>query len=246
MANTHYVYGYFHPDLFLDNPYYDFTIKNVPIYIGKGSKNRHLQHLYKSHNEFVNLAIKKLEEQNKFPIIKKLYTNLNEVDAFDLETDIIDHYGVIFEDGVLFNKLIPSKRIVYSTRNFIDEKLNNMFNFYYSVVFNTFSKEKIPNLKVLNLEETLNNMKIDLDVLIEYKQKIENKKLIDTECDNIEIKQNNKIISKEDCMFQFFIKNNENIKERLITNIKIHGISIEEMSKLMKCSYKTIEKIINS
>lgn len=96
-----YVYGLYDPnteDLF---------------YVGKGTGYRDTSHLKPSMwsnpkdttNPFLYYKIKSLMENNTPPIIKRLYENISEEDAYRLENELVLKYGRRFsgENGKLFN-----------------------------------------------------------------------------------------------------------------------------------------------
>jgi hypothetical protein len=83
------------------------------FYVGKGSGYRDSSHLkpslWKNPKETVNpflyYKIRSLMNKNKPPIIKRMYENLSESEAYDIETRLIKEYGRRFseEKGKLFN-----------------------------------------------------------------------------------------------------------------------------------------------
>lgn len=96
-----YVYGLYDPntdDLF---------------YVGKGTGYRDASHLKpsmwtnpkKTTNPFLYYKIKSLMENDTPPVIKRLYENVSEEEAYRLENDIVLKYGRRFskENGKLFN-----------------------------------------------------------------------------------------------------------------------------------------------
>lgn len=99
-TKSFYVYGYYDP------------ITNDLFYVGKGSGYRITSHLKPSAwadpkntvNPFFYYKIKSLMENGSPPILKKLYENLTEEEAYLMEHDIIVENGRRFVDGgLLFN-----------------------------------------------------------------------------------------------------------------------------------------------
>lgn len=98
---TCYVYGLYDP------------ITNELFYVGKGTGYRDTSHLKPSMwskpkdtaNPFLYYKIKSLMENDTPPIVKRLYENLSEEDAYRLENEIILQYGRRFseDNGKLFN-----------------------------------------------------------------------------------------------------------------------------------------------
>lgn len=65
------------------------------FYVGKGKGRRLMQHMQPNHlrnNTLKNNKIKKLLKIGMHPIIKKVYENLSEEDAFRLEIQLINEY----------------------------------------------------------------------------------------------------------------------------------------------------------
>jgi hypothetical protein len=98
--STFYVYGYFDP------------ITGEMFYVGKGSDYRDHSHMKpsswnapeKTTNPFFYHKIKSLMERDEPPFVKRLYENLTEDEAYDIESDLIAENGRRFVDGgKLFN-----------------------------------------------------------------------------------------------------------------------------------------------
>lgn len=91
---------------------YDPNTKEL-FYVGKGTGYRDSSHLKpslwkepkKTSNPFLYYKIKSLMENNTPPIIKRLYENLLEEEAYKIESEIITEHGRRFspENGKLFN-----------------------------------------------------------------------------------------------------------------------------------------------
>jgi hypothetical protein len=95
-----YVYGYFDPET------------DELFYVGKGSEYRDRSHLKPSAwsnpatsgNPFFYYKIKSLMDKGLSPVVKRLYENLTEQEAYSIEHDIIVSKGRRFVDGgTLFN-----------------------------------------------------------------------------------------------------------------------------------------------
>lgn len=96
--NSFYVYCYKHPETLL------------PFYIGKGSKDRSTFHLRLissnlHKNKYFANVVKQIKSQNLNPIIEMIKENLSEIEAYNLEEDLISLYGrkLYDKDGILCN-----------------------------------------------------------------------------------------------------------------------------------------------
>lgn len=99
--NECFIYGLYDPNT------------NEIFYVGKGTEYRDRSHLKpsmwkdpkKTCNPFLYYKIKSLMENNTPPIIKRLYENLLEEEAYRIEAEIIKEHGRRFspENGKLFN-----------------------------------------------------------------------------------------------------------------------------------------------
>lgn len=97
------------------NKFYVYQIKhpetNRIFYIGKGSGNRHKQHLTDrkeyAFNKRLNGYIRNLMANDIPPIIEKIQENLNEIEAYELEESLIKKYGRkgLDKNGILLNIL---------------------------------------------------------------------------------------------------------------------------------------------
>lgn len=107
LLNKYYVYSYSDP----------FT--KIPFYIGKGCGQRKFNHFKETKEKTDNILkyrkIHSIIKKGKFPIVKELFSNLNETTAYMLETKFIKLYGRISnKTGVLTNICVdarpPSKK----------------------------------------------------------------------------------------------------------------------------------------
>lgn len=113
MDNKYYVYllldqrkpgKYIYKDL-------NFSFLYEPIYVGKGSADRILQHFWKNNlkdNNYKNNKIKKIKrETGNWPLSIKIYENLTEDVSLILESNLIKTIGrKFYENGTLVNNLI--------------------------------------------------------------------------------------------------------------------------------------------
>ena len=99
--DIYYVYVYLHP------------ITWLPFYIGKGSKERiyhHLKPINLKQNSHKNNKIKSIQKKfNCDPIIIKLKENMSESSAYELEDNLIRHYGRTVDGGLLTNICFGAK-----------------------------------------------------------------------------------------------------------------------------------------
>lgn len=92
----------------------DPSRNNEPFYIGKGSKTRAQQHLNGSadhENLFKAARIKGIRNKGLEPVIEYLKTELEEAEAYLLETKYIKQYGRhgIDDNGILTNRLLEGR-----------------------------------------------------------------------------------------------------------------------------------------
>jgi hypothetical protein len=74
----------------------DFSFLYEPFYIGKGKKGRYLSHLNENNltmNTFMNNKLKKILKLVSEPFVIKLYENLTEEEAYNIEIDLISKIG---------------------------------------------------------------------------------------------------------------------------------------------------------
>jgi hypothetical protein len=93
--NDYYVYLYLHPET-----------KDI-IYVGKGRGNRDLQHLQDSSLYNLNtrfyVKLREMVNNQQYPLIRRIANNLMEKEAIELETEMIEIYGLLENGGTLLN-----------------------------------------------------------------------------------------------------------------------------------------------
>jgi group I intron endonuclease len=103
MQNIYYVYMYMDPR------------NNLPFYIGKGKNKRYLKHLHETKENTENYKkwayIQGLRNKGLEPFVIKYIDNISEIDAYNLETVLIQIYGRkgIDENGILTNICIDNR-----------------------------------------------------------------------------------------------------------------------------------------
>ena len=87
--NKFYVYAYLYPETM------KFHKIDDPFYIGKGKGNRCYAHLYRDdgNNLIKERVINKIRRKGQEPIVKKVFENLYEDEAFIIEKLLISYYG---------------------------------------------------------------------------------------------------------------------------------------------------------
>ena len=85
--------------------YYDTRLNPpVPIYVGKGTKNRWKQHLSSKTNILLFRKLQKIKQEGLEPIVVKFIDNVSEEEAFKIEIELIEKFGrLIDETGTLCN-----------------------------------------------------------------------------------------------------------------------------------------------
>jgi hypothetical protein len=89
--NNYYIYIYLDPRNDEKYHYNNFSFLFKPIYIGKG-KNKRLK-IFNNRNSFFKNTLNKIEKSGLKPIIIKLYENLSENQAFEIEKRLIQEIG---------------------------------------------------------------------------------------------------------------------------------------------------------
>lgn len=103
-----YIYVYLDPLIKGIFEYDNLIFNYKPFYVGKGKKNRMLDHLIKAKRKNFLKELPQIEYirnillEGKEPIILKLYDNISENDAFILEKEVINRIG--YKDGPLVNR----------------------------------------------------------------------------------------------------------------------------------------------
>lgn len=109
MNNKYYIYVYLNPNKKGHFKYGDYEFEYEPFYVGKGSSDRESHHIresrmFKDTNKIKLKILKSLKDSGLEPIIIKLYENLVEEMAYDLEGIVIGSIGKIIDgDGPLTN-----------------------------------------------------------------------------------------------------------------------------------------------
>lgn len=86
-----------------------YGLEYEPFYVGKGKGGRsdvHLSSVLKrdtAHNSRLWAEISMIQSYGMNPVVTKLYINLDEDKAYELESEVITHYGVRYKDGLLVN-----------------------------------------------------------------------------------------------------------------------------------------------
>ncbi len=96
MENKYYVYAYLNQNKSCKLELNGLSFLYEPFYIGKGKDNRCNIHLISSRlklNKHLSNTIKKIGVDKVRPFITKIYTNLSEKDAIDLEILLISEIG---------------------------------------------------------------------------------------------------------------------------------------------------------
>jgi len=91
----YYVYIYLNPLKRGEFSFGKHKFNYEPFYVGKGKDNRNLVHLYiiDNKNKLKQRILNKIKNNNKKPIILKLYENISEYSAFRLEKYLINKIG---------------------------------------------------------------------------------------------------------------------------------------------------------
>lgn len=101
----YYVYAYLDPNYKLCEQFCNIYFEYKPIYIGKGKNKRMYDHL-KDRKRFSNMFYNKLNkmmDNNEHPLVIKLKTFENEIDALNLEKLLIYEIKNIKNGGLLYN-----------------------------------------------------------------------------------------------------------------------------------------------
>lgn len=93
IQHKYYVYVYLNPLICGPFKYGDFVFDYQPFYVGKGCLNRSEVHNENSHNDFVNKIINDISLQGKTPIVIRIKENLNPLQSYKLENQLITVIG---------------------------------------------------------------------------------------------------------------------------------------------------------
>lgn len=99
-----YVYIYLDPRKKGNYIYDDLDFEYEPFYVGKGCGYRYLHHLNDSKNHYKINKIAKIIKEGYFPIILKIFENLEESESYIKESEVINKIGrYIDKSGPLTN-----------------------------------------------------------------------------------------------------------------------------------------------
>jgi transposase-like protein len=97
MEAKYYVYVYSDPRKKGEFVYGENKFKYEPFYVGKGVNNRYLKHLTETEKDTENLfkfrVIEKIKSENLIPIITKVVINVEESEAYKIESELINLIG---------------------------------------------------------------------------------------------------------------------------------------------------------
>lgn len=86
-----------------------YGLEYEPFYVGKGKGDRsnvHLNSVVKrdtAHNSRLLAEILMIQSYGMDPIVTKVFLNLDEEKSYELESEVITHYGLRYKDGLLVN-----------------------------------------------------------------------------------------------------------------------------------------------
>lgn len=100
----YYVYAYLDPEKMGIFEYGEFTFGYEPFYIGKGKGKRCYRGLKDRKNKIKKSKVEKIYLSNQEPLIVKIKSGLNEKEAFELETLLVERIGrIVLKTGPLAN-----------------------------------------------------------------------------------------------------------------------------------------------
>lgn len=101
----YYVYAYLDSTIEENIKFGDITFTHMPIYIGKGKKNRMMDHFRdrKRFNTYFYNKLNKIILEENIPIVYKIKEFEYEEDAIKMEIDLIHFLGKKKNGGVLYN-----------------------------------------------------------------------------------------------------------------------------------------------
>ncbi|EHH1180228.1 GIY-YIG nuclease family protein [Vibrio vulnificus] len=97
----------------MSNTYYVYSLKDPRekparvFYIGKGTGSRTTDHLKKVDDTRKGRFIQEILDSGYSPIISRVVENLTEEQALQIELELISSFGIIDNDGSLYNSVIP-------------------------------------------------------------------------------------------------------------------------------------------
>lgn len=114
MEKEYYVYVYLDPRNKGKFKYGDYEFDYEPFYVGKGKGKRYLKHLLENEETTANIfkyrLINKVRGSGLEPIIIKVKEDLGEIDAYEIESSLIEIIGRrCNNEGSLTNILIDNK-----------------------------------------------------------------------------------------------------------------------------------------
>lgn len=95
------------------NTYYVYFLKDPRaqpakvFYVGKGTGSRATDHLKKVDGTRKGRLIQNILDSGHYPIVSKIIEDLEEVQALQIELELISSFGTIDNGGVLYNSVIP-------------------------------------------------------------------------------------------------------------------------------------------
>ncbi|MFK5913616.1 MAG: GIY-YIG nuclease family protein [Woeseiaceae bacterium] len=101
MSNTYYVYALKDPRV---NPAKIF-------YIGKGTGSRAWEHTINVDDTRKGIFIQEIIDSENNVIVTQLVSDLTEMQALKIESELISSFGTIDSGGVLYNTIVPSGQI---------------------------------------------------------------------------------------------------------------------------------------
>lgn len=101
MSNTYYVYALKDPRV---NPAKIF-------YIGKGTGSRAWEHIINVDDTRKGIYIKEILDSDAEVIVSQLVSDLTEIQALKIESELISSFGTIDSGGLLYNTVVPTGKI---------------------------------------------------------------------------------------------------------------------------------------
>ena len=107
----------------MNNSYYVYALKDPRpnpakiFYIGKGTGNRAWSHITNIDDTPKGIFIKEIKASGKEVMITLLVSDLTEVQALKIESELISSFGTIDGGGTLYNTVIPTGTVQRIPRN---------------------------------------------------------------------------------------------------------------------------------